>query len=326
MELFKQINNEALDEDRKAQLQVIERLKKQVALFNQPYKVPVELSDSVLNNIQRYIINFDDNLNKTLNDVYRKGELKEDTGDLVLNYNLLANYLDKVNFNLANINDKRNVFDILDEITPKLGKVLNVIKVRDYTDVDLVEKILNNFKNRTYNVLLERERIGIDREREAEDDDDEKHKELDLAQLSPSERAVRRLENIILKTEQIAEKEKLAKNSILVKANSEAKTFLKSVKAGKEDISRLNKFFREREERVNREYDILFKPKVAEDIGQPAEDEGQPEQEPLAITPSLQKGVEEPVLALPQEDEYEGQFFPLSKKLGQGKRVYKKRK
>jgi hypothetical protein len=165
MELFKQINNEALEEDTRIQKQVIERLKKQVALFNQPYKAPVELSDTVLNNIQRYIINFDDNLNKTLNDVYKKGELKEDTGDLVLNYNLLANYLDKVNFSLANINDKRDIFELLDELTPKLGQVLNVIKLKDYTDVDLVEKVLNNFKNRTYNVILEKERVGIERER-----------------------------------------------------------------------------------------------------------------------------------------------------------------
>jgi len=324
MELFKQINNEALDEDMKVQRQVIERLKKQVALFTTPYKPPVELSDTVLNNIQRYIINFDDNLNKTLNDVYRKGELKEDTGDLVLNYNLLANYLDKVNFNLANVNDKRNVFDILDEITPKLGKVLNVIKVRDYTDIDLVEKILNNFKNRTYNVLLEKERVGIERERENKEkpfDAIIKEGETDLSQLTPTERAVKRLENIVLKTEKIAESEKLARNSVIVKANSEARTFLKAIKSGKEDVGRLNKFFRDREQRVNSEYNRLFKSTIAEDFG--ADEAQGADDEPLAITPALQQGAEEPELDLPQ---IESNTVPLSKKMGQGKRVYKKRK
>lgn len=165
MELFRQINNEALDEDNKIRRQVVERLKKQVALFNQPYKAPAELSDVTLNNIQRYIINFDDTLNKTLNDISGRGD-KEDTGDLILNYNLLANYLNKINFNLLGASDKKDIFELLDELSPKLGKILSIIKAKGFKDVDLVEKVFNNFKNHTYSVILEKERYIIEREAE----------------------------------------------------------------------------------------------------------------------------------------------------------------
>jgi len=290
MQLFQVLNNEALDEDKKIQREVIERLKKQVALFNQPYKQPVELNDTTLNNIQRFIINFDDTLNKTLNDVYKKGELKEDTGDLVLNYNLLANYLDKIDFNLANVNDKRDVMDILDELTPKIAKVLSIIKLKDYTDVDLVEKVLNNFKNHTYYVILEKERNQIEKEKESV-----KPQELEISQLSPKEQKIKRLEDIIMKTQKIADAKQLNRNSLIYKTYNEANTFLKAVREGNEDLGRLNKFLRDREEKVNREYDSIFKSKVAEEVAEAQEEETQPEEpeQALAITPSLQQGAEE---------------------------------
>lgn len=303
MELFRQINNEALDEDKRIQRQVIERLKKQVELFNQPFKKPVELSDITLNNIQRYIINFDDTLNKSLNDVYKKGDDKEDTGDLILNYNLLANYLDKINFNLANVNDKRDIFELLDELMPKISKVLSVIKLKHYTDADLVEKLYNNFKNHTYNVILEKERNITEKEAEKkvleeEMKEGEEKGKSELQQLSPKEQNIKRLEDILEKSRKIADKEKLIKSSYIYKAFNQGETLLNQIRSGVEPLAVIKKFFRDYEEKINKKYEAIFNPKVAEKIAEAQAEEKEPEEtkQTFTMAPVLQQGAEEPRL------------------------------
>jgi hypothetical protein len=318
MELFKQINNEALDEDMRIQKQVIERLKKQVALFNQPYKAPIELSDTVLNNIQRYIINFDDNLNKTLNDVNKRGEQKEDTGDLVLNYNLLANYLDKVNFNLANVNDKRDIIELLDEIAPKLGKVLSIIKNKGYTDIDLVEKVFNNFKNRTYNVILEKERVqqrGLtEKEKKQLEqplidfDETEKPKVSEIVDTISNVK--QRLDTLIKKCEKIL-LEKPKGNKKFETIINQSQTYL-DLYNSKEKVSlREVVAFLDRKEKVVNEYLNKGKSLLEQDMGE-AEAEPEPEQA-FKLAPALQQGAEETQLQLPQAQEGSGR-----------KRYYKK--
>jgi hypothetical protein len=328
MELFRQINNEALDEDRKAQKQVIETIKKQVSLFNQQYKEPVELNDTVLNNIEKYIINFDDTLNKTLNDVKRRGEQKEDTGDLVLNYNLLANYLDKVNFNIANANDKRDVITLLDELTPKIGVVLSSIKVKDYTDKDLVEKVYNNFKNRTYNIILEKER----KQERSLTEKEKKEIESPLIDLdtkvTPTEvldtdaTIKQRLEAVIRKARQII-LEKPKGNKRIETDLNKATTYLqlyenKQNPALREVVSFLNSSEKRIGEYLNKGKSLL------------ETDLQKEEREPttqLDLKPSLQEGADEPSLQLPSETQLQLQDELFGDIEGSGKRkVYKKRK
>lgn len=249
--LHKIKNNEAVDEDNKINRQVINRLKKQVELFYKKDFQPIELSESILNNLEKFIINFDDNLNKTLNDIYKKGETKEDTGDLVLNYNLLSNYLDKINFNLMKTDDKNKIYVLLDELTNKIGKILSLIKLKEYTDSDLVEKIFNNFKNRTYNIIL-----STDREPVSKLSGDNI---LDIKDAQTKEETINRLNNIIFKANEISKVKKLPKNSVITKSLNQAKTLLKALKNNTVDLFTLNKFLKDKENKINEEYFFINK-------------------------------------------------------------------
>jgi hypothetical protein len=189
--------------------------------------------------------------------------------------------------------------EILDELTPKIGQILPIIKGKDYIDVDLVEKIFNNFKNHTYNVILEKDRVGIEREAvrksevEKQAKPEAKPEELDLSQLTPKERQIKQLETIINKAEAINDKIKLPSNSIIIKARNEARTFLQQIKGGKEDLGRLTKFLRTEVDKVNKKYDSVFKP-VAQPIAQVQAQEDEQGQEGFTPTPLLQQGAEEP--------------------------------
>jgi hypothetical protein len=296
MELFRQINNEALDEDMKIRREVIERLKKQVGLFNQTYKAPAELSDTILNNIQRYVINFDDTLNKTLNDAYGKEE-KEDTGDLVLNYNLLANYLEKINYKLLGASDKIDIMEIMDELLPKIGKIVSIIKTKDYNDADLVEKIYNNFKNHTYNIILEKERNIIQKEASKQ----KNTKLIDIGEEKPTEitsegqlktNLGRLLESI---RKYMVENPKASNLKTAEKHRNKARTLLDEVNSGNYDLSDVSKF-------ISKYTPKYIKSPEASLIDLGTTEGNQTPLSPLKKAPLLQQGAEETTTMLPQEE------------------------
>lgn len=313
MELFRQINNEALDEDNKIRRQVVERLKKQVALFNQPYKAPAELSDVTLNNFQRFVINFDDTLNKTLNDAFGKEE-KEDTGDLILNYNLLANYLDKINFNLLGASDKQNIMSILDELIPKIGKILSIIQEKKYSDADLVEKVFNNFKNHTYNVILEKERSYITSEA-IKKSEKAKEIELDLSKLSPRERLLKRLQVIDDKIVRLSENIRYRTNSQILKIGDIAKELISKMENNIDKTGEVSNFLLKNEPIIDGLYNTVFK-KVAPSVVQTQMREVKPEEavDNFVVTPSLQQGAEEARLDRIPDYTYEPEIYTTTKK------------
>lgn len=157
MLLFKHINNEAIDEDHRIQREVIERMKKQIAMFNaQPEEATeASLSRAQISGVNAKILSFANALNAVINEFDKRSNREESKAIIQLQekYNNLANYLNEIPLSNVAGSEKEQVLGNLDGYLPQL-QYLNRL-VQSYDESTLAEKqiiseMFNQFNDQTY--------------------------------------------------------------------------------------------------------------------------------------------------------------------------------
>jgi len=163
--LYQQINNEALDEDRRADLEVIRRLKKNY-IENKEASKPRRRLDPVMKNAFRKELGLFEKY------VYKTEAFLETTGvfgrpidiqnaskllsDIVITYNSLVSFLGKINFNQLDEDDKNFIKNKITGNLAPLRRILAVLteKVPDFVLLPLanIESDINlkNYKIQSF--------------------------------------------------------------------------------------------------------------------------------------------------------------------------------
>jgi hypothetical protein len=153
MLLFRHINNEALDEDRKAQREVIARTQKQVALFSSEEAVEASLSRTQLNELKGKILQFASALNYAINEVQKSEEIGKSMTVLQEKYDNMALYMASIPFSSVVGPEQKGITDYLDSFIPQLQVLVKVLGAN--INVTVMEKEIGNeifsqFNDQTY--------------------------------------------------------------------------------------------------------------------------------------------------------------------------------
>lgn len=157
MELYKSINNEALDEDLKAKRTVMERLKKNYGDIDEQVVSKVEFTKPQKTLLSKAILS----LNASIDDIFIKAadsRIKEkyNLGDIPYKYNLLATFINKtLSYKNLEAIDKSYIDENVDKLIPKLQSLNELAKKYEFVDGFLIPKIIDNIRGRTYNTLIE---------------------------------------------------------------------------------------------------------------------------------------------------------------------------
>jgi len=157
MELYKNINNEALDEDLKAKREVIERLKKSLVGINEQVVEKIELTKENKTALIKSVLS----LNASIDDIFLKSadpRIKEkyNLGDIPYKYNLMATFINK-NLSYKNLDevDKSFVNVNVDKLLPKLQSLNQLAQEYQFLDAFLVPRIIENIQSRQFNTLID---------------------------------------------------------------------------------------------------------------------------------------------------------------------------
>lgn len=151
MDLFRVINNEAVDEDKKAQREVIERQKKQIAMFDSPFKKTKQLSKQQEITLFKIIYDFQNTLEKTVAEHYKRNYDVSSSGEVPYKYNLVASQLEVLDFKELSPANKLKILTELDKIKPKVIQLQGIAdQSKNYVDKDIVDQIANNFQNKLF--------------------------------------------------------------------------------------------------------------------------------------------------------------------------------
>ncbi len=161
--LYKRINNEALDEDQKANRKAVEFAKKQVELFSPDKKQAKVLSKSDMLNLTRLVSRFTTVLNKysVFFTKFQINNQDNDELDKVINklqgdYDLICIFIDSLNLPNLDKPDYDRVVSKLDKLIPQLTELRGTLmadlgdEFDESFDGQVIDHILNNFKERTY--------------------------------------------------------------------------------------------------------------------------------------------------------------------------------
>jgi hypothetical protein len=156
MLLFRHINNEALDEDRKAQREVIARTQKQVQLFSSETAVETSISRTQLNELKGKILQFANALNYATNEVQKSEEIGKSVTVLQERYDNMALYMASIPFTSVVGPEQKGITDYLDSFLPQLVNLSRLLDAN--TNATVMEKeigreILAQFNDQTYNPI-----------------------------------------------------------------------------------------------------------------------------------------------------------------------------
>jgi hypothetical protein len=153
MLLFRHINNEALDEDRKAQREVIARTQKQVQMFSSEEATETSLSRDQLNQLKAKILQFANALNYATNEVQKSEEIGKSMTTLQEKYDNMALYMAGIPFSSVIGPEQKSTTDYLDGFIPQLQVLVRVLSAN--INVTVMEKEIGNqifaqFNDQTY--------------------------------------------------------------------------------------------------------------------------------------------------------------------------------
>lgn len=153
MLLFRHIHNEALDEDRKAQREVIARTQKQVALFSSEEAVETSLTRNQLNELKGKILQFANALNYATNEVQKSEEIGKSMTILQEKYDNMALYIASIPLSSVIGPEQKNITDYLDSFIPQIQSLVGLLGAN--INVTVMEKevgseILSQFNDQTY--------------------------------------------------------------------------------------------------------------------------------------------------------------------------------
>ena len=153
MLLFRHINNEALDEDRKAQREVIARTQKQVQMFSSEEATETSLSRDQLNQLKAKILQFANALNYATNEVQKSEEIGKSMSTLQEKYDNMCIYMAGIPFSSVIGPEQKSITDYLDGFIPQLQVLVRVLAAN--INVTVMEKEIGNqiftqFNDQTY--------------------------------------------------------------------------------------------------------------------------------------------------------------------------------
>lgn len=153
MLLFRHLNNEALDEDLRAQREVIARTQKQVAMFSSEEAVEASLSRDQLNQLKTKILNFANALNYAVNEVQKSEEIGKSMTVLQEKYDNMSLYMSSIPFSSVVGPEQKNIIDYLDSFIPQLQVLVRVLGANinvTVTEKEIGNKIFAQFNDQTY--------------------------------------------------------------------------------------------------------------------------------------------------------------------------------
>ena len=145
--------NEAISEDKKQQRRVIERLKKQVALWSgdtdEQRQMKIVDKDE-LNTINNLIIKLNQVIDNNLRAIYKKQnlDLLRFNTDISNAYNSLALYLQKIGYNSLDESEKIKIYSQTNLLLPKLNNLAEIFRASGDVDLFIVNKIITEIQTK----------------------------------------------------------------------------------------------------------------------------------------------------------------------------------
>jgi hypothetical protein len=155
MELFKQINYEALNEDARIKKQVRDRTFKQVAAFTQMNAEQIKPAYGVdtQNTFDKIFNNFSATLSKAVDD-YLVNDNRINASDVIQSYNNLSSFINaKMGFKELSLTQRDYITQKMNSVIVNVSNLLRNAEAADYTDKIEVQSLLNQLVSKTYNTV-----------------------------------------------------------------------------------------------------------------------------------------------------------------------------
>lgn len=155
MELFKQINYEALNEDSRLKKQIRDRTFKQVAEFTNLTAEQIKPAYGVdaQNTFDKIFNNFSAVLARAVND-YLINDNRINASDVIQSYNNLSSFINsKMGFKDLTLTQRDYVTQKMNAIMPQVSILLRNAQAADYTDKIEIEQLANQLRSKTYNTV-----------------------------------------------------------------------------------------------------------------------------------------------------------------------------
>jgi hypothetical protein len=155
MQLFKQINYEALNEDARLKRQIRDRTFKQVAAFTQLSAEQIKPAYGVdaQNTFDKIFNNFSSVLSQAIDD-YLVNDNRINASDVIRSYNNLSSFINaKMGFKELSLTQRDYITQKMNTLMPQVSILLRNAQAADYTDKIEVESLLNQLVSKTYNTV-----------------------------------------------------------------------------------------------------------------------------------------------------------------------------
>lgn len=193
MSLYKELNNEALEDDRKADLEVLRRLKQNYLDNKEKIKPVIPLDKQMILIFKKLYGDIVYEISTTLTELEKDtlkdeeidaGEYNVNVGDIVSDYNRIVLYLSKMGYNKLLKSEK----NMIDDNMNKLVNPLNIIATYLNNDEEKVipritgplVEIIRQINNKLYqpvNLDISERPIVVKKEEEEEEEEPEEEEE-----------------------------------------------------------------------------------------------------------------------------------------------------
>jgi hypothetical protein len=155
MELFKQINYEALNEDARLKRQIRDRTFQQVAAFTQMAAEQIKPAYGVdaQNTFDKLFNNFGATLARVIED-YSINDDRINAIDVIQSYNNLSSFINaKMGFKDLSLTQRDYITQKMNSLMPQISILLRNSQAADYTDKYEIKFLLDQFISKTYNTV-----------------------------------------------------------------------------------------------------------------------------------------------------------------------------
>jgi hypothetical protein len=155
MQLFKQINYEALNEDARLKRQIRDRTFKQVAAFTQLSAEQIKPSYGVdaQNTFDKIFNNFSSVLSQAIDD-YLVNDNRINASDVIRSYNNLSSFINaKMGFKELSLTQRDYITKKMNSTMVNVSTLLRNAQAADYTDKIEVKSLLDQLVSKTYNTV-----------------------------------------------------------------------------------------------------------------------------------------------------------------------------
>jgi len=145
--------NESLLDDLKVNREIVERTKQQAQRYEEVKGDEPALSSIQLDEFNKILLSYSSTLDDYVNKLESNTENMKSVGLLIYRYNLLSTVLNKLNFNTLNKLEKDKLITKLEELEPKIEELYRYATINDFTDLDSIKMIVDNFKAKTFRIV-----------------------------------------------------------------------------------------------------------------------------------------------------------------------------